>query len=1228
MIYIIEVVFAIGMCFQSLFFLEVIIACIIAEHLYRAAGSCTVVPLAYVVTVSSRSGNRECRNVLQRLALIGIDNNAFYQSAIDIKEVYGKLVLHVLDSIVGEVRGGKGQRICILCLFKHGINGRANIIDECVVRTLVLCCERNGDFCITLVEYRADQIKGVDLFIIAVCSESGPLCLFIQNGGNLQDNLCTSCIVQHINNCFMVKQHGDVMRTIHTVLTDYNSEDLGVNLSCSQLKSRHNVCGSGQTSAVSNILAQVYFKYVINFLNVSIVRSQSKLSYIAGMCYSLGNCGSPTLECISALCIHGLEGGCNGRNAVVGNLNGIIDLTVNDKGNGCPQIRNIDGMRGCGSQCSSPTLECQGVQSSPCAFGNRKLIVRNFLCMGLVCNLESNSCGVFRYVGSVFSNCRQRGTEVYPTLKVQGVKQVQFVRQCGNLAVFEGLGIDCAEHVKGNGVLVCDLLNDHNGICCRHGGQLVAFLVKCSKGVAFFLKIREVRSKLSAVGQEALKQGGTLLIYEGNLIQVSNGYSHGNIGCDVTSGNPIAQCNASAVHNDGYVIQNVLDPCAGIICGAESKAKYAVALVGVCQLNVLELCRNLIVKQIDCFRCILICTLCLSGIGKFSLECSICINHTICNILCSCGADVQLGCNICYNIIIQRAVSQCIGILKLYQSSKIVEGNNLRQGINIVESEGCFLIQSGFGSICDQNIAKLLEQIKCGTCIFDLFKQCLLCIIHVFEILEQTLNNVCKLIVGQQIEQLVHFANGCTLADALYNSTLGFIGNVCAVESLRQNLSECTGNKNLNIQIAALIHNVIVGSNDRLCSIANQIKVATQCNVELDFAAGHTFCTQHYVIGCQNAVITNVRHITRRYGIYQQGVLQTCSRNDFAIVTCLNSIHQLNQLSNAVAFNCNDFITVHRYGIDLTIVDLHSTGVHECGQCLRIHTGTVSTNVTKHFADDLLVIACININIQGSHTGTERAVIYHLVFTVIHGKSVNLRNDLVNNVHNSAVDHNIIARSKQLGGIPLNVIACRYLHLASGDQLHMANLLTVDNSAVNLPGYDMHSVLLSILRVSRISLRLDGIDDLISGSAVLNSVYNLIDVTDYLVIDKHVVNHGIKLFLCFCLVVSAQDCICGFFERFVRCILLFNIVLQLVGSVGIILHAVVLVDEVDEGTQILACKRGQNRAFCSERGYSDYRGEHCQTQQCYKYSATKFCGLLHWSFPPIYINCFIKTWDM
>ena len=812
MIYIIEVVFAIGMCFQSLFFIEVIIACIIAEHLYRAAGSCTVVPLAYVVTVSSRSGNRECRNVLQRLALIGIDNKALYQSAIDIKEVYGKLVLHVLDSIVGEVRGSKGQRICILCLFKHGINGRANIIDECVVRTLVLCCERNGDFCITLVEYRAYQIKGVDLFIIAVCSGGGPLCLFIQNGGNNQSDLLFGLVLEHTNYCIVIKHDGYVASTGNVFITCNHDHQVCTAFHLCQLQSRSNVHECAQAIAVCNILIEVYLIIVAVLLNTNIMRNSFKDSRIGCMLGSRNDSGSPACEYIGVLQIQSLSGIVDHGRFTVSYFH--IELfTVYNKGDGC---------------------------------------------------------GIDRYVGSITGNSRkltgnQVAVRILPTLEIQSRQSAVMVR---NLTKLMRIGELIIQNLKCNGISgMCGILCIYRNILTGHGGNHFTVFIYPSKISIFNSCILTVECNFRTVRQEAFKNHIALCIHISDGVQVRKGYGEGNVRGDVTSGNVVTQRKASAVRGNGYVIQNALEPCTGVISGAESKAELAVTLVGIGQLSILELFRDEVIDQIDCAVSVIVSLLCLSRIGNSVLEIGKCLNHARNDLLCTNGADVQLACNTCSSLVKQLVANQSICILDLSQSRQLIVADHLGQVINRLYSNGSVFAVDRFGSLFNQDISILLKQLKCRTCSFDLLQNRSFLLVHSIYVIEQILNNRDKLVILKQVKQLKQLANCCTFAHACNNGLLGAVRNVCIIECLCQHLSEYAGNENLNVQITVSSSGIADCCLNSLCGRADQLQVTLQSYAELKAVILLALCTQNDVIGCQNAVIANVSNVCRSNGI-------------------------------------------------------------------------------------------------------------------------------------------------------------------------------------------------------------------------------------------------------------------------------------------------------------------------------------------------------------------------
>ena len=1159
-IYSVEFICTVSVCNNVVSFLESIITRIVTVKLLKNVDVlvATPAPGAYVVTISSGSrygGKLGNISFGQSLTQIGIDLSGAQYIAIHIKESYSKLVLYVSDSKVGEMGGSKGQGFLVLYVLKHIFHVCTNVVYKCVVSTLVLCCERNGDAGIAAIEFRADQRKGIHLGVTVECGGCRPLCLFAVYARNVKRDLVSGSLILHTAQSSVVKQNCHRCSTILVARNNHLQADF-FKLSSDFKYDRGNYFNGGPAAdTVIGIRAKGQNQGVTFKLEVAIgseVRNSFKCTDISSMLGSCNDLGSPTCEHIGVLKIHGLSGFVDHGHFAVINYHFVL-FTFNDKGDGC---------------------------------------------------------GVNCLVGSVTGNSRKRtGNQVtvlvLPALEIQSGKSTIMV---GNGAQLVDIRNFIVQNLKDNGVR--GVLCIYNDILAGHGGNFLTILIYPSKISIVKYCILAVRSKLCTVGQEALKYSVALLINKGNLIQVSNVHEDGNVRGNIASRNKVTQNNGLAKSSHTYMIKYVLEPCAGIIGSAERKAEFTVTLVGIGQLSILELFGDLVINQIDYVVDTVVSRLCLSRIRDAALILGKCLNHAAHDFLSTRGIHIQLACNMCSSLIKQFVTNQCISILDLGQSCQIIVADHLRQRINGLDGKGSFLIRKGCGSLFNQDLTKLLDHAQCGTCSFQLFKQSLFGFIHCLDMIAQIIHNLCELIIAQQIKQLVQLANGSTLADTLDDHLLGFIGNACTVERTCQNSAECTGNVNLDAQITIGVHDIVICSKESTGSSTNCTEVTAQSNSELDLTVSLAICTQNYIIGCQNAVITDVCNIAGRYGINQQCILQACGRNDFAVVTCLQGVQHVNQLGNAVALDCKYLVAVYGYGIDLAVIDLGSTCLQESNDCLLIcAVSSRIAHVADHVADNLIVVACVNVYVQRSNT----ALINHFVLAMVYGQSVYVSNNLLYYVHNSTVDYDIVTRSKQIGCIPLDVIARRYIHLASGDQLLVRDLCTLNLFAVNHPDNGVGHVL--ICRIG-VNLRIDRIDDLISGSAVLNSIYNLIDVTDHFVIDKHVVNHGIKLFLCLCLIVSTQDRICGFFERFVRCILLFNIILQLVSSVRIILHTVVLVDEVDERTQILACKRGQSRVFCSERGDSDYRGKHCQTQHCNKHSATKLSVLLHWSFPP------------
>ena len=1227
---------AVIVCFLDLCLIEVIILSLGCELRNGIHVSGAVLPLAYEVAVCISICNRsKRRNVCSRQGLtkVSVNGNGLDQAAIQTVEVYGVQILLVVDRVVREVSGGEGQS---RALGNDGLLCNAvltNEVNVCVELSGVIC-ERNGNGCLTGGKCGTDQIEAVNSIVVVEVCICRPLEFFTNNGGDCEGDLACSCVCLDVEQRCVIQQNGDCVAG--AACANCNLQ-CNVRIQCSQIKDHcGNDVGSGPTVANLLVNTKLHFEGAAVQGNVTVctkVCNSGVCCIVIGVCGYLIQCGAvflvPALEGIAVHKIHLLSGslGCFG-NSVVLHLSGSNQLVACKEVYGCPQISLIGCVSGCGNDCGVPALEGQNVSNclDPSVFYSGNGAVRNLNGVRLVCYNKGDVSGVVCYVGSVTGNNGQLRAKALPALEVQGIEDVQVSVQRRNGAVCEGLGIQSAEHVEGNGVLIDHLLNGHDGISSGHSQQYVAVCVLCNQRVALGLEIGVVRSELCAVRQEALKYHVALLIYEGNGVQVHNGYAEEYIGGHVTAGNVVAQSDGLTVSDDDYLVKNVLEPCGGVVSNVEAEAEFAVTLVGVGQLSILELLGDQVEYQIDRTVGQVECSLCLSGLGNSVLELSKCADHAYNDRLCTSGADVELVCNASGCCCEKLAANQCVCILELGHSCQVAVSNSLGQVVDRFKGKGCFLAVYGLRNNVDQDLTELLEQSQSRTDLLELSNERLFLRIGYGNVVQEVLHHVCALLIGQQVKQRQQLTNGCGLAKTCNDGLLGLIGNACMVESLGQSLGECAGDQNVHayVTVQTLCKVVCIvcdinGLEQSLCSVANQCNVATKSNVELDLAVSLTLSAQNHIIGSQNAVIANVCYVGGGDGIGQQSLLQTFYGDQLAVVAGLNRIHKSCKLGNAVALDLDNLVAVYGYVGYLTVVDLGSTCLDERGdRALVCALRVAASDIAKNVSQNLLVVACVNVYVQSSYA----VRVNQLVLAVVHGQTVYVSDNLLQDVNGGTLDYDFVSTHgyDHVGVVPLYVLTGNRSALVRGDQLLVAKLLLVNCYAIDLPDNRTgrrNVIGIFFLLLLLFLLVLDGFLDLVKGCTVLNGVNNGVDVTDVLVVYQNVLDHDVKLFLCVVLVLCAENLVCGLFKRFVAFILFIDVILQLLFHSVLVFHvldAIVLVDQVNERTHILACKRGQERVVCSERGNSDYRNEHCQNQQCDQYSATKFCGLLHWFF--------------
>ena len=868
---------------------EVIVCRITVKQGNGIVISCAVLPLNIEVMgcigirLISQSGN-VCRG--QGLTKVGVDGNGLDQIVAQIIEVNGVQILLILYCIVGEVAGGEHQCICTFFNVQIGCTGLTNEINV-TVELACIVLERNGNGSLTCVELGADQVKAVNCGIISELNGGGPLGLFADQRRYCKSDIILGCMCQNVAQCSIVKYDADCVCTVNSVVTGNNGFQGNLAVHFSQLEDGRNDSGCGQAVIVQNVIAKdnLVGVAVANYGSIAIiVLNCIELCLVSSVLGSDHNLGSPTCKDVGCNVVHGLGGSIHGGKRAVCEFTLKVDLTVYDKGNGCSilsYVGSVSGNFGKRHAKALPALEVQAVQL--CIEG-RNLAVCVFLGLKVAENIKGNGvvsdCFVkYNGIGCICNNYRQFAgvyvaVSIHPALEGEVGGVVAILN--GQLATVYGVSAECEQVAEqyvallvyeSDGVLVNNLLNGNNGISSGHGNQLVAVLVKCNQRVALFLQIREVRSELCACRQEALEDQVALFIHELYRVQVCKGYAEGHIRGDVTGGNVIAKDNRSAVSSDGYLVKNLLEPCTGVVSCVERKAEYAVTLIGVGQLSILELLGDQVEHQINGTISQVESSLCLCGLGNLVLELSKCLNHALNDCLCAVGADVQLVCNTCNSALKTCAADKCVCILKLGQSCQIIICNSLGQVVYRLEGKGSFLTVNLFGNSINQNVTELLDQLESGACSLDLFKQSLLALIQCVDVIEQVFHNLYKLVILKQIKQSQKLANGCALAQTCNDSLLGLIGYSCVVESLGQGHGERAGNENVHVEVTTGRYNVINGSKNCLCALADRLEVAAQSDVELYAIVLLALSTQSDVVSADHAVVLHVCNVTGRNGI-------------------------------------------------------------------------------------------------------------------------------------------------------------------------------------------------------------------------------------------------------------------------------------------------------------------------------------------------------------------------
>ena len=626
-----------------------------------------VLPVTNIVILFIKRLCGDHRNIGQRVAQIHIDLVSLEKRIIYIIEVYGKYVLNVAYCIVGEVACGKGQRILILNLIKHGFNRRSNVINCCMV-SAKLFLERNCHGCRATVERGAYQIKTVNEVVIIVGSNlGGPTVFLTKQRGYCQRNLFIGSICENIAQSFVIQRNGHIVCAGSAITCDHSSQSNSV-VYFSKLQENGDGSGSSQTLANFLIAAKhdvITASTVGGNVSVTVVvcglgELRIVLSVRGSSRNATAGCSvAPACKCVTVLIVKSLgrRGYC-GSCAVI-NYHLLVQNTLNVELDGCSVLSNVSCVTGyCGEShaVTLPALEikvCQG-----CVI-RRNLAVCIFLGNKIAKDIKDDGVGSFGlciYSGigcitqchgqSAFVNVAVR---IHPTLKgvmcgIGAALYGSITHISGNGAVREEVAVQNSTVLvhKGNGILMCYVLCIRNGILTGHGGQLVAFFVHPHEIVAVLGEIGAVKHDLCVVRQEALEQHFAVLIDVSDGIQVCYVNIQRKIGSDIARGNVIAKHDGSAVNGDIDLIKHSLEPCTGIVGHADSIAEFALAVVLVGQLCIIELIGNSVEYQVDQTICILISSLCLCGIGNAILEFAKCLDHALNDILCACGAYVKL----------------------------------------------------------------------------------------------------------------------------------------------------------------------------------------------------------------------------------------------------------------------------------------------------------------------------------------------------------------------------------------------------------------------------------------------------------------------------------------------------------------------------------------------------------------------------------------------------------
>ena len=391
------------------------------------------------------------------------------------------------------------------------------------------------------------------------------------------------------------------------------------------------------------------------------------------------------------------------------------------------------------------------------------------------------------------------------------------------------------------------------------------------------------------------------------------------------------------------------------------------------------------------------------------------------------------------------------------------------------------------------------------------------------------------------------------------------------------------------MHITVGVDHVINGRHHSLSSLADQIQVALECDLQLEIKVLLAISTQRNIIRSEDTVIAHFDDVRGRYGIGKQSLLDAGSGKDLSVVAILYVRQKTCQLGNTVSLDAHNLRAVDCNGIGLAVVHVLRGRLQEfrhsalvCALCVGC------SEVTQNVAQNIVIIACGDIDSQGRNT----VCIGHSVFTVVDGQSVDVCCDRLDNVHGLTGDDNMIFLSNQIFIVPIHVLTCGCICTVSGNQLHVRDLLLVDLDTVKHPD---NSTCLGGIGV--ILLILDGLLDLFKGRTVHKCVNHYVNATGVGVIHQDIVDHEIHIIQGLIPLVAAEPAVSGLLKCRVTVVFVIHVILQLLCSVIIILDAVVLVEKIHEDAQVIPLEIGNACALFSERGNGDYRRKHCQTQQ-------------------------------